>query len=85
MKKEKIELLVEQYGDDMLKMDGYDDCIIGVVERCGQPTIFCYSTEKVLKRLMKEDGLTLEEAEEWFTYNQLGAWVGAKTPCFLTK
>jgi hypothetical protein len=26
---------------------------------------------------------TYEEAEEWFSYNQIGAWVGSLTPCFL--
>jgi hypothetical protein len=31
------------------------------------------------------DGMTWEEAEEYFEFNQMGAWVGDSTPCFLIK
>jgi len=68
---------------DMLTMDGYDDCIVGVVERFGQPPIMCYSKPKVLERLVA-DGMSEEEAEEFWSVNQIGAWVGDGTPCFLT-
>jgi hypothetical protein len=68
--------------EDMLCMDGYDDCIAGVVERFGQEPIVCYDRNKVLNKLM-DDGLTSEEAVEFFEYNQIGAWVGEKTPCFI--
>jgi len=32
---------------------------------------------------MVKDGMTYEEAVEYFEYNQMGAWVGERTPCFL--
>jgi hypothetical protein len=32
--------------DELLKMDGYDDCIVGTVERFGQPEIVCYDKER---------------------------------------
>ena len=64
------------------KMDGYDDCIVGFVERFGQPDILCYDKEKILMKLM-EGGMSDEEAIEWFEYNQPGAWVGNTTPCFI--
>jgi len=69
---------------DLLVMDGYDDCILGVVERFGQPPIVCYSTLKVLESLMRS-GMTEEEAVEWFEFNQIGAGMGESTPCFLTE
>lgn len=69
--------------NELLLMDGYDDCIVGLVERFGQPTIVCYNRDKVLEKLVL-DGMTAEEAEEWFDFNQLGAWVGDHTPCFLS-
>ena len=31
-----------------------------------------------------DDGMSIEEAEEFFEYNQLGAWVGETTPVFIT-
>ena len=67
-----------------MKMDGYDDCFIGKIIRFGQEPILCYSYEKVVKSNMKA-GMTREEAEEFFEYNQIGSWVGEGTPCFLVK
>ena len=66
-----------------LFMDGFDDCIAGIVERFGQPSIVCYDKDKVLDQLM-EDGMTEEEAMEYFEYNQIGAWMGENTPCFIS-
>jgi len=68
----------------VLFMDGYDDCIAGVVERFGQPPIICYDRDKVLEKLMG-DGMTDEEAVEYFEYNQKGAWMGEGTPCFIRQ
>ena len=36
-------------------MDGYDDCIAGVVERFGQNPIVCYDKEKVIQRLESDE------------------------------
>jgi len=68
---------------EMLTMDGFDDCIIGVMERYGQNPIVCYDKEKVIQRL-ESDGMDRDEAEEFFYYNQIGAWMGDATPCFLS-
>ena len=78
------EELAEQFGDDILLMDGYDDCVVGVVEQFGRPPIVCYDRELIIRKLM-EDGMTQEEAEEFFEFNQIGAWVGERTPCFPTS
>tara|TARA_R110002020_G_scaffold7330_9_gene30939 strand:+ start:8730 stop:9068 length:339 start_codon:yes stop_codon:yes gene_type:complete len=99
----------------LIKMDGYDDCIVGVVERAGEWPILCYDKEKVLSKLERGttcplcegsgdlDGfggggktkchrcegtggrMSRSEAEEFFYYNQMGAWMGDSTPCFLSK
>lgn len=69
--------------EDMLTMDGYDDCIIGVVEQFGRPPIVCYDKQMVLAKLQR-DGMSEDEAEEFWSFNQIGAWVGDGTPCFLT-
>lgn len=66
----------------ILKMDGYDDCVVGIVTRYGIDGILCYDVDKVIAKLMKQ-GMSYEEAQEWFEYNQIGAWVGEKTPCFV--
>ena len=70
--------------DGALIMDGFDDCIAGIVERIGQPDIICYDRDKVLDKLISQ-GMTDEEAVEYFEYNQKGAWMGEGTPCFIRK
>lgn len=69
---------------DLLVMDGYDDCIVGVVEQFDRPPIVCYDTFKVLESLMRS-GMSEEDSVEWFEFNQLGAGMGESTPCFLTQ
>ena len=43
------EQLSEEY-DELCFMDGYDDCIAGIVTRFGQDPIVCYDREKVHKK-----------------------------------
>jgi hypothetical protein len=69
---------------ELIKVDGYDDCFLGVVNRFGSNPIMCYDREKIISNL-RDDGMTEEEAEEFFEFNIIGAWVGESTPCFLTK
>ena len=68
----------------MLKMDGYDDCILGICERHGMQPVIAYDRNMVLKKLMK-DGMTEDEAVEFFLFNQIGAWMGEGTPVFVTR
>ena len=74
-------MLSEEY-PDLLKADGFDEAVIGVVERLGTQAI-CYDTEKVIEILMRD--MSEEEALEYFQYNIAGAWVGEHTPFFLTR
>jgi len=84
MKLSKLRIkLAENWNPGLLFMDGYDNCIVGIVERFGQPPIVCYNKTKILEMLVM-DGCSHEEAEEYFEFNQLGASVGDSTPCFIT-
>lgn len=70
--------------EDARLMDGYDDCILGVCERFGQEPLIAYDFEKVISKL-QTDGLSYDDAVEWFYYNQIGAWVGDRTPVFIFR
>jgi len=76
-----VDVIREEY-PDVLLMDGYDDCIVGICTRFGQVPIVAYDKDKVIQKLCK-DGMTYEEALEFFEYNQIGAYVGPTTPCFI--
>jgi len=77
-----VNTIREEYPDTML-MDGYDDCIVGICTRFGMEPVVAYDREKVLMQMVKQDGMTYEEAIEFFEYNQIGAWVGERTPVFI--
>ena len=66
----------------MLRADGFDEAIIGIARRCGQPDLVAYSVTKCLEILMR-DGATYEEAVEHFEVNTAGGWVGEETPVWI--
>jgi len=66
-------------------MNGFDDCIIGVVRTAGQEPRLLYDTEKVIENLIQNSTMTEEEAWEYHEYNQAGAFVGETTPAFLER
>tara|TARA_R110001583_G_scaffold55916_5_gene169532 strand:- start:3227 stop:3490 length:264 start_codon:yes stop_codon:yes gene_type:complete len=69
--------------EEGLVMNGYDDCVVGVLERYGMEPIVLYDKDKVIKKLMDDGCETYEEAVEFYEFNQLGGWHGDKTPGFL--
>ena len=71
--------------ESALVIDGFDDCAIGVLERCGMEPIVIYDKEKIIEQLMVDEGYNHEGANEYYEYNQLGSWLGDKTPGFLIR
>lgn len=74
---------LSNYDEDLLTADGFDDAILGVGTRCGQLPIVVYDVAKAIDILITRDGMSYEEAEEFFTFNVEGAWVGEQTPVWL--
>lgn len=76
-KREEIERIFQ--GEDLLFADGYDYAIIGVDNQFR----VVYDTGKVIDCLV-ETGMDEDEAFEFYEYNIAGAYVGEKTPIFVT-
>lgn len=70
--------------EDAVLLDGFDNCIVGVVEQFGRPPIVCYDKQKILD-VLQVGGMEEDEAIEYFEFNTIGAWFGEATPCFLKK
>ena len=72
----------------LLLADGYEDAFMGMVEGWGpdgsQEAVSVYDKEKCIRILMDRDGMTLEDAIEFFEINTLGAYVGEGTPVYFT-
>ena len=69
--------------ENILTADGFDDAILGIGVRCGQPPIAVYDVKKVINILIERDGMTPDEAVEHFDFNIEGSWVGEQTPIWL--
>lgn len=81
MSRDFVNRFADDTGIELLVMDGHDDAIIGVGQRFTDHFVV-YDFEKVIAKLM-EDGMTRDEAVEFHEFNQVGAWVGPRTPVFL--
>ena len=86
MTKEKIiEDIIEIEGEDneILLADGFEDAYMGLATQFTKTPLAIYDRNKCIDILVNRDGMSEEEAEEYFQYNVEGAWVGENTPMFL--
>ena len=65
---------------DLLTIDGFDEAILGVVERADLMVV-CYDRNKIIQVLMRD--MNAQEAWEYYEYNILGAYMGELTPVYL--
>lgn len=92
MPKKKIPTWREELAEineEALCADGFEDAYLGWAEsrwvREGGPAVAVYSRRKCIQILMKRDGMSEEEAVEFFEFNVEGAYVGPNTPIFLVE
>jgi len=75
-----LQQIIDDYPDEQfLKADGFDDCIIGVEEKTMR---LVYSCDKCIDSLVNH-GMSYEEAQEYFSFNVSGAYVGELTPIWM--
>ena len=79
------ELLFDLGLESTLTIGGYDDCVIGILERYGMERIVVYDREKVIHKLMDGGIESYAAALASYKSQQLGAWHGDKTPGFLIR
>ena len=70
--------------DEVMLADGCEEAFLGVSEVFGRPPLATYDKEKCIDILVERDGMTYEEAVEYFEFNVSGSWVGDSTPIYLT-
>ena len=77
--------------EPIIVYEEYEQAIIGITDSwgivdtetgmgAGHPYRLVYSYEKCVDILMKDHGMTAEEAEEHMSYNTCGAYNGPHTP-----
>lgn len=75
---------VEQNCPKALLADGFEDALIGFGGQYSGACLAIYDTQKCLQILQERDEMTLEEAQEYLSFNVLCAWCGEHTPIFIT-
>ena len=73
---------LDTFAEGAIILEDLDDAIIGIVETMGSGPRILYSQQKILEILMK-DGMTDEEAIEFYDFNILNLWVSEQNPVFL--
>lgn len=81
MTRADVEAYADAAGVELILADGFDDCIVGVGEQFNKAFVV-YDRAKVIASLMR-DGLEWDDAEEYYSVNIVGSYVGEATPCFL--
>ena len=80
-----LSALAEEGGFELIFFDPperFDHAILGLIHGFGQEPAVLYDEAAVLVALV-EGGMSEEEAQEYFDFNTLGAFVGPSTPRFL--
>jgi hypothetical protein len=75
---------IAEVNPDALLCDGFDDAIIGMAERINLGPVVAYSVSKIIDIMIERDGMTYEDALEFYHYNIVGSWMGENTPIFIT-
>lgn len=68
--------------EGLLVADNFESAILGTEQSFNSPTRVVYSVEKCLE-VLESQGMTWEEAIEYFEFNCRGAYVGEKTPVWV--
>lgn len=69
---------------EALKADGFEAAFVGYGYQHGSDALAIYDESKCIKVLIDRDGMTAEEALDYFYFNVKGAFVGDGTPIFMT-
>ena len=68
---------------DALLADGFEKALIGYTANQHHATVAVYSLKLCRRVLMNRDGMSHEEADEYLSFNTLGAYVGENGPLFV--
>jgi hypothetical protein len=68
---------------DALLADGLEDALVGYTINTHMPHVAVYDAAKCVEVLMKRDGMTHEEAQEYLEFNTYCCYVGPNGPIYI--
>jgi len=75
---------IAEHNPQAILIDGYDKAIIGLASRCGGSVVVLYDPD-IIVDILHAQGMTMEDAQEYFFFNIEGAYMGEHSPVFLTR
>jgi hypothetical protein len=76
-------MIMERLADEeALLADGFDRALIGHTQ--GMNVVAVYDYDVCIDILVKSDDMSIEDAVEHMSFNVVGAYVGEKTPLFVS-
>ena len=69
--------------EGLVVLDDFKDCVLGRVQQAGSDLKVIYSIKCILSKLMERDGMSYDEAYEFYEYNILGLHGQESLPAFL--
>ncbi len=75
----------QEINPEALLCDGFDEAIIGMAERPNLGPVVAYSVEKIIEIMISRDGMSYEDALEYYNYNIQCAWLGEFTPIYISN
>jgi hypothetical protein len=77
-----LEALAEANPDALLA-DGLEATLVGYTMNHHHPHVAVYDIDKCVEVLVERDVMTAEEADEFLSFNTLGAYVGENGPIYV--
>jgi len=74
--------LAEQNPDALLA-DGLEAALVGYTVNHHHPVVAVYDIDKCIDVLVERDGMTPEGADEFLSFNTIGAYVGENGPLYV--
>ena len=81
-RRQTIEEIMPDRNPDALFMDGLDDAIIGIGQQFTHDPVVVYDERRIIE-VLRSWGMEEQEAEEYFSFNIQGSWVGENTPIII--
>jgi hypothetical protein len=79
----RIEQIMDELKDaEALLADGFEEALVGHTQ--GPNVVAVYEYDMCVHILMERDGMSCMDAVEYMGFNVLGAYVGEKTPLFVS-
>lgn len=74
---------IRDINPEAVRLDGLDDAIIGLARVAGGFDVLAYDEEKCFQVLMKRDGMSRDDAKDFFCFNIADAGFGEFGPVFI--